>query len=259
MHDTLNNTLNLSGRVALVTGASSGLGAHFAQVLARAGATVIVAARRLERLDALANSIEQEGGRALAVTMDVNDAASIAAAFDQAEQAVGTITVLVNNAGVADPGPFSDSTEEQWDFIVDTNLKSVWRVSREASDRMLRAAVGGSIVNIASILGLRPGTNNSLYATAKAGVVQLTRNTALELWRHGIRVNALCPGYFETEINSDFFHSQKGREYLQKIPPRRVGQLDELTMPLLLLASDAGSFINGVALPVDGGHLVQSL
>ncbi|QIB67697.1 SDR family oxidoreductase [Kineobactrum salinum] len=259
MHDTMKDALDLSGRISLVTGASSGLGAHFAKVLARAGATVVAAARRLERLDSLVEAIRQEGGQAMAVAMDVNDAASIAAAFDRVEQAHGTITVVINNAGVADPARFADSTEEQWDFIVDTNLKAVWRVSRQATERMLRAGVGGSIVNIASILGLHPGVNNSLYATAKAGVVQLTRNSALELWRHGIRVNALCPGYFETEINSDFFRSEKGREYLHKIPPRRLGQMDELSLPLLLLASDAGSFINGVALPVDGGHLVRSL
>jgi NAD(P)-dependent dehydrogenase (short-subunit alcohol dehydrogenase family) len=259
MNTAVINSLDLTGRVALVTGASSGLGAHFAKVLAQAGASVVLGARRVDRLQALVTEIEGEGGKAIAVTMDVNNKASVVAAFDQAEAALGLIAIVVNNAGVAEPSRFVDSTEEQWDFVVDTNLRAVWRVSREASARMIKAGVSGSIVNIASIIGLQPSANNSLYATAKAGVVQLTKNSAQELWRSNIRVNALCPGYFETEINSDFFQSEKGRQYLAKIPPRRLGQMNELSMPLLLLASDAGSFLNGVALPVDGGHLVQSL
>mgnify|MGYP003636378899 CR=1 FL=1 len=259
MNTAIFNSLDLSGQVALVTGASSGLGAHFATVLAQAGATVVAAARRVDRLDSLVADIGEAGGKAIAVAMDVNDAASVVAAFDQVEASVGTVTILVNNAGVADPSRFVDSTEQKWDFTVDTNLKAVWRVSRDASERMIKAGVTGSIINIASILGLQPSANNALYATAKAGVIQLTKNSAQELWRHNIRVNALCPGYFETEINADFFRSEKGSQYLNKIPPRRLGNMDELTMPLLMLASQAGSFITGVALPVDGGHLLQSL
>ena len=259
MNDAVIKSLDLSGQLALVTGASSGLGAHFAQVLAQAGATVVAAARRVDRLESLVADIEAAGGKAMAVAMDVNDGSSVVAAFDQVQENLGTVTVVVNNAGVADPSRFVDSTEDKWDFTVDTNLKAVWRVSREASERMIKAGVGGSIINISSILGLQPSSNNTLYATAKAGVIQLTKNSAQELWRHNIRVNALCPGYFETEINTDFFQSEKGAQYLNKIPPRRLGQMDELTMPLLMLASSAGSFISGVALPVDGGHLLQSL
>ncbi|MBW2941703.1 SDR family NAD(P)-dependent oxidoreductase [Zhongshania aquimaris] len=259
MNDAVIKSLDLSGQLALVTGASSGLGAHFAKVLAQAGATVVAAARRVDRLESLVADIEAGGGKAMAVAMDVNDGNSVVAAFEQVQATLGTVTVVVNNAGVADPGRFVDSTEDKWDFTVDTNLKAVWRVSREASERMIKAGVGGSIINISSILGLQPSSNNTLYATAKAGVIQLTKNSAQELWRHSIRVNALCPGYFETEINTDFFQSEKGAQYLNKIPPRRLGQMDELTMPLLMLASSAGSFISGVALPVDGGHLLQSL
>lgn len=259
MNTAILNSLDLSGQVALVTGASSGLGAHFAMVLAQAGATVVAAARRVDRLERLVADISAAGGKAIAVAMDVNDADSVVAAFDQVEASVGTVSILVNNAGVADPSRFVDSTEQKWDFTVDTNLKAVWRVSRDASERMIKAGVTGSIINIASILGLQPSANNALYATAKAGVIQLTKNSAQELWRHNIRVNALCPGYFETEINADFFQSEKGSQYLNKIPPRRLGNMDELTMPLLMLASQAGSFITGVALPVDGGHLLQSL
>jgi NAD(P)-dependent dehydrogenase (short-subunit alcohol dehydrogenase family) len=259
MNTAIFSSLDLSGQVALVTGASSGLGAHFAMALAQAGATVVAAARRVDRLERLVTDISEAGGKAIAVAMDVNDADSVVAAFDQVEASVGTVSILINNAGVADPSRFMDSTEQQWDFTVDTNLKAVWRVSRDASERMIKTGVSGSIVNIASILGLQPSANNALYATAKAGVIQLTKNSAQELWRHNIRVNALCPGYFETEINADFFRSEKGSLYLKKIPPRRLGNMDELTMPLLMLASQAGSFITGVALPVDGGHLLQSL
>lgn len=259
MNEAVLKSLDLSGQIALVTGASSGLGAHFAKVLAQAGATVVAAARRGDRLETLVSDIDAAGGKAMAVAMDVNDNSSVVAAFSQVQASLGTVTILVNNAGVADPSRFVDSTEEKWDFTVDTNLKAVWRVSREASERMIQAGAAGSIINISSILGLQPSSNNTLYATAKAGVIQLTKNSAQELWRHNIRVNALCPGYFETEINSDFFKSEKGEQYLSKIQPRRLGQMDELSMPLLMLASSAGSFISGVALPVDGGHLVQSL
>lgn len=249
----------LKGRVALVTGASSGLGEHFARVLAQAGAKVVVGARRLVRLQALVADIRKRGGQAHAVAMDVTSASSIAAAFDSAQEMFGLVTVLVNNAGVASPSRFLEGEEEGWDFTMDTNLKAVWRVSQEAARRMVAAETGGSIVNVASILGLHPGLDQTFYATAKAAVVQLTKNTALELWRKGIRVNALCPGYFETEMNRDFFQSDKGKTYLKKIPPQRLGSLDELSAPLLLLASDAGSFMTGVALPVDGGHLLGTL
>lgn len=259
MDVSLAQSLDLTGRVALVTGASSGFGAHFAKVLARAGARVAAGARRADRLAALVADIAADGGEAMAVTLDVTECDSVAAAFDEVERRFGVVDIVVNNAGVAAPSKFVHSTEEQWSFIVDTNLRAVWRVSREASARMVAAEKPGSIVNIASILGLQPGLDNSLYATAKAGVVQLTRNSALELWRRNIRVNALCPGYFETELNRDFFQSDKGAHYLKKIPPQRLGQLAELNIPLLMLCSDAGAFISGIALPVDGGHLTQSL
>lgn len=250
---------DLSGKVALVTGASSGLGEHFARVLAQAGAKVVVGARRIDRLDALVEAIKVDGGAAHAVAMDVTSSESVAAAFDTAEEAFGRVSIVVNNAGVAAPSRFLDGDESGWDFTMETNLKAVWRVSQEAARRLAAVGEGGSIVNVASILGLHPGRDHTFYATAKAGVVQLTKNTALELWRKNIRVNALCPGYFETEMNSDFFLSEKGVAYLKKIPPQRLGNLEELSGPLLLLASDAGSFMTGVALPVDGGHLLGAL
>ncbi|MFT5576346.1 MAG: NAD(P)-dependent dehydrogenase (short-subunit alcohol dehydrogenase family) [Bermanella sp.] len=259
MNTSKQDPFDLSGRVALVTGASSGLGEHFAKVLVGAGASVVLAARRKDRLEKLVAEIAQTGGKALAVAMDVNDRASVQAGFDAAQATFGVVTVLVNNAGVARPGRFLDGDDAGWDFTMNTNLKAVWRVSQEAAGRMVASRSAGSIVNIASILGLQPGLNQAFYATAKAGVVQLSKTTALELWRKNIRVNALCPGYFETEMNSGFFQSEKGAAYLEKIPPQRLGELDELSGPLLLLASDAGSFMTGVALPVDGGHLLQGL
>lgn len=257
--EALTDSLSLSDKVALVTGASSGLGEHFAHVLAEAGATVVVAARRRDKLDKLVEEIVQQGGKAYAISMDVTDPESVEAAFDEIEQSAGVVQVLVNNAGVAPAARFLNTDEASWEVIVETNLRAVWRITRLASSRMVAAGIPGSIINISSILGVQPGLDNSLYGTAKAGVIQLTKSAAMELWRKNIRVNALCPGYFKTELNQDFFQSEKGQQYIARIPPRRLGKMEELNMPLLMLASDAGSFITGVALPVDGGHLVQSL
>lgn len=254
------NRFDLTGRVALVTGASSGLGEHFALVLAEAGAKVIVAARRIDRLEALVTRIKQAGGAAGAVAMDVTDPVSVTTAFDAAEKIFGTVDVLINNAGVAKSMTFAKTQEEDWDFVVDTNLKASWRVSRVFVDRLSKTGKPGSIVNIASILGLGVGYGESLYATSKAGLIQLTKHMALELMRNNVRVNALCPGYFETEINTDYFKSERGQAYLKSnIPSKKLGQVENLSGALLLLASDAGSFITGIALPVDGGHLLHSL
>lgn len=251
---------NLAGRTALITGASSGLGEHFALILSQAGARVVVAARRVERLQSLVQRIEQEGGQALAVSMDVTDSDSIDAGFAKAEAAFGTVDVLVNNAGIGDPVPFLDMSEGNWRSMMDTNLDGAWRVAHRATVAMAKSGRGGSVINIASILGLRVGTALSHYAVAKAGVVQLTKAMALELARHDIRVNAIAPGYLRTEMNSDYFDTEKGQQYIRsKVPMRRLGQLDELSGPLLLLASEAGSFITGSVLNVDGGHLSNSL
>jgi len=255
-----NDSFSLAGRVALVTGASSGLGRHFAKVLANAGANVVVAARREDRLAQLVDEIAANGGQALAVPMDVTEEASIVTAFDRAEATFGTVDVLVNNAGIGDPRAFLETDEAAWDMMMDTNLKSAWRIAREACERLVNAGKGGSIINIASIFGLRVGSNLSHYAVAKAGVVQLTRALGLELARHGIRVNAIAPGYFATEMTGDFFSTEKGQAYIkQKVPLRRLGQAEELSGPLLLLASDAGAFMTGAVIPVDGGHSNNSL
>jgi NAD(P)-dependent dehydrogenase (short-subunit alcohol dehydrogenase family) len=255
----IENMFDLSGRTALITGASSGFGAHFGRILAGVGARVILCARREDKLRALVDEIAAAGGAAHAVAMDVADVASVADAFARIDGICSSVDILVNNAGVGEPHKFNATTEQDWDHFMETNLKSVWRVSRHCIDRMRAQGNGGSIVNIASILGLQAGIGLSLYATSKAGVVQLTKSMALELLPDGIRVNALCPGYFKTEMNEDFFATDKGVEFIRRTPARRWGELDEIAGPLLLLATDAGSFINGVALPVDGGHLVRSL
>jgi NAD(P)-dependent dehydrogenase (short-subunit alcohol dehydrogenase family) len=250
---------NLQGKVALVTGASSGLGAHFAKTLATAGANVIVAARRADRLKSLVDDIQNAGGKAHAVSMDVTNSDSVKAAIDEGESTFGSIEVLVNNAGVADSRRFINVDEDSWDFVMEANLKGAWRVANEVARRMISNDIAGAIVNIASILGLRQGFGESTYAVSKAGVVQMTKSMALELASKGIRVNAICPGYFKTEMNADYFDSDKGQTFIKGTPSRRLGELQELEGPLLLLCGDAGTFINGAAIPVDGGHLVSSL
>lgn len=251
---------DMTGKTALITGASSGLGEHFARVLAAAGARVVVAARRAERLASLVKELQDQGYQALAVTMDVTDADSINAGFVAAESQFGTVDVLVNNAGIGEGVPFLKMTEGNWRSMLDTNLDGAWRVAHRAAVAMAKSGQGGSIVNIASILGLRVGQGLSHYAVAKAGVVQLTKAMAIELARDKIRVNAIAPGYFRTEMNNAYFESEKGQEYIQqKVPMRRLGQLEELSGPLLLLASEAGAFMTGSIINVDGGHLNNSL
>ena len=248
--------LSLTGKTALVTGASSGLGAHFARVLAGAGAAVALAARRLDRLRQLEAEIRSAGGNAWAVELDVTDQASVARAFDAAQAAAGPVTVLINNAGVPSGSFFVKTSEEEWRDVMAVNLDGVFRVGREAARRMIANGTGGSIVNIASILGFGAIRSLSAYAASKAAVVSLTRSMALEMARERIRVNAIAPGYFSTEINADFLASEAGRRLLSRVPMGRAGNLAELDGPLLLLASDAGAFMTGSVITVDGGHLL---
>jgi len=245
----------VAGKTALVTGASSGLGRHFAHVLAREGAQVTLAARRIEKLEDFARVLAGEGHhKANVMALDVTDAANVAAAFDGA-----TYDIVINNAGVTHDGPALVTREEDWAQVIDTDLNGVFRVALAAAKRLVAEKRGGSIVNIASILGLRVAGNLAAYATAKAGVVQMSKSLALEWARYGIRVNALCPGYIETDLNRDFFTSDAGQALIRRVPQRRLGQLFDLDGPLLLLASDESAFMTGSVIAVDGGHLVSSL
>ncbi len=251
--------LSLAGQVALVTGASSGLGGHFAGTLARAGASVVLAARRLDRLEERAREIEAAGGTATAVAMDVTDPASVADAFDAMAAGPGVPTVVVNNAGLAETKAATDLSPADWSRVVDTNLTGCFTVAAEAARRMTGAGKGGSIVNIASILGLRVGGMVAPYCASKAGLIHLTKSLALEWARHDIRVNALAPGYVETDLNRAFFASDAGQKMIKRIPQRRLGQVEDLDGPLLLLCSQASAFMTGSVVAVDGGHLVSSL
>lgn len=249
----------VEGRVALVTGASSGLGDNFARVLARAGASVVACARRTDRLEALVRDIEAAGARAVAVPMDVTDRASVDAGFARAQESFGVPDIVVNNAGVALTRPSLELTESEWREVLDTNLDGAWRVAQAAARAMVAANKGGSIVNIASILGLRVASQLLAYAAAKAALVHVTQALALEWARHRIRVNAIAPGYVETEINRDFFATPAGEAVKKRVPQRRIGRASELDGALLLLASDAGSYMTGSIVVVDGGHAVSSL
>lgn len=251
--------VDLQGKVALVTGASSGLGHHFAQSLASNGAAVVVAARRTERLAKLVETIKTNGGKAHAVACDVTDTTSIRACVDEAVATMGGIDILVNNAGIADPAPALETTEAQWNSVIDTNLNGAWHMAQAVAKSMVVAKRGGSIINIASILGLRVATALPAYVAAKAGLVHLTQALALEWSRANIRVNAIAPGYILTEINQDWFATEQGQAVIKRIPQRRIGSPRDLDGPLLLLASDDSSYMTGSIIVADGGHVVNSL
>jgi NAD(P)-dependent dehydrogenase (short-subunit alcohol dehydrogenase family) len=246
---------DLKGRVAMVTGASSGLGARFAQVLAANGAAVALVARRADRLKDLQQKIEQAGGKAIAVEGDVLDRASMTRAFDQIERALGSVTILVNNAGVAHSTRATDVSEEEWRRVVGTNLDAVFYNAQEAAKRMLAAGKKGTIVNVASVLGFGVSKGTIAYSTAKAGVVQLTKALGLELAFKGVRVNAIAPGWFVTEINREYLEGA-GKGLTRDIPVGRFGQDGDLDGALLLLVSDAGSYMAGATVVVDGGQMV---
>jgi len=251
--------LTLDGRVALVTGANGGLGAHFAETLAQAGARVALCARQIDTLANVAARIRASGGAAQEVALDVTRRDSVVRAFEEAARRLGPVTVVVNNAGVAITKPLLDHSEEDWEQVIGVNLTGAWRVAQEAARHMVKNATGGSIVNIASILGLRVSSQVPSYVASKAALIHLTKAMALELARHKIRVNALAPGYIETGINREFFESEAGQAVVKRIPQRRIGSAGELDGALLLLASDAGSYATGSVFVLDGGQLVNSL
>jgi len=251
----MDSLFSLAGKTVLITGASSGLGAHFAAVLAAAGANLVLAARRTEKLDAVAAQARECGRQVAVVQMDVADHGSIEQAFAE----MPAIDVVVNNAGMNVVGALDVLSEPDWDAVVDTNLKGVWMVSKFAVQRWRAAKQGGNIINIASVLGLRVSGHIPAYVASKAAVVQLTKAVALDYARDGIRCNAICPGYFLTDINRDYMQSPLGEKMIKRIPYKRIGNLDELNGPLLLLASDASSYMSGSVLAVDGAHLCSTL
>ena len=248
---------SLKGRVALVTGASSGLGVQFAKALADNGAAVALVARRADRLKSLKDEIEGKGGRAVAIEADVTDHAAVARTFDAAEKAFGTVTILVNNAGIAHGGRAVEMAPEEWRKVLSTNLDAVFFWAQEAARRLLAAKKQGAIVNIASVLGLAVSKGAVAYAAAKAGVVQVTKALAVELAFKGVRVNAIAPGWFVTEMNDDYLSGEAGTAIKREIPMGRFGNPGDLDGALLLLVSDAGSYITGATIVVDGGQVVQ--
>ncbi len=259
MNPLASRLFDVTGKVALVTGASSGLGEHFARTLAASGATVVACARRKPRLDALVDSIAAGGGKAIALALDVTDPASVDACLDAAGRSVGAPDVVVNNAGIAQTKPALELGEEDWRQVMSTNLDGAWRVAQAGAKAMVAAGKGGSIINIASILGLRVASSLLAYTAAKAALIQATRALGLEWARHGIRVNAIAPGYVETEMNASFFRSEPGQAMARRVPQRRIGNAGELDGALLLLASGASSYMTGSVIVVDGGHLVSTL
>jgi NAD(P)-dependent dehydrogenase (short-subunit alcohol dehydrogenase family) len=251
----MTDRFDLAGQAALVTGASSGLGRHFALTLARAGAKVALCARRADRLSDVAREIQAMDGRAMPIVMDVTDAASVRDGVAAAETELGSLAILVNNSGVADAGaPFLEQEEADWDRVIDTNLKGAWLVAREVARHMARLGHGGRIVNVGSVLGLRAAARVPAYAASKAGLLNLTRAMAIELARYHIRVNALAPGYVETDINREFLASSAGEAIIKRIPSRRFGRPEDLEGPLLLLVSDASAYMTGAVIAVDGGQ-----
>lgn len=249
----------LDGKIALVTGAGSGLGRQFAETLAEAGAEVVLAARRATKLQETADLITAAGGKAHCLNLDVTSSTSINECFARMLSSIGVADIVVNNAGIGSPGYLLDVSEEQWDAVIDTNLKGVFLVAQAAAKALCKAGKGGSIVNIASVLGFRVSKLVGPYIAAKSGVVNLTKSMALEWARYCIRVNAIAPGYFKTEINDEYLDSEQGQQMTRVVPMRRIGNTEELSGPLLLLASEAGSFMTGSTITVDGGHLCSSL
>ena len=251
--------LTLDGKTALVTGASGGLGEHFARVLAGAGAKVVLAGRRRERLARLVTQITEDGSQALSITMDVTSSTSVFDAFDWMQSEGWLADIIVCNAGIATGSKSLDLREDDWDKVLDTNLKGGWLVANEGARRLIASELPGSIINITSILGHRVASNVVPYTVSKAALEQQTRALALEWARYNIRVNALAPGYIETDLNRDFFATEAGETMIKRIPQRRLGQPDDLTGPLLLLASDLSAYMTGSTLVADGGHLQATL
>jgi NAD(P)-dependent dehydrogenase (short-subunit alcohol dehydrogenase family) len=256
---SINDIFSVKDKVILITGASSGLGKHFALTLSNAGAKVILSARRKKALDSLSKNIKNSGNECLVIPLDVSSKQSVTNLIEKSVNKMGHIDVLINNAGISNPEWFKDLSEESWMNVMETNLNGAFRVAKQVSDLMTKQGRPGSIINISSILGLRVGVQQTSYAVSKAGLTQLTKMMALELARNNIRVNAIAPGYIQSEMTEDFFNTTEGRNYMKKIPQRRYGNPEHLDGVILLLASEASSFMTGSIIPVDGGHLINPI
>ena len=252
-------SFGIAGQVALVTGASSGIGRHFAALLAAAGVKVALAARRVERLAELAREIAAAGGQSLPIACDVTRSDDVAAAVAAAENELGPLTLLVNNAGVVVSKPLFEHTEADWDHVIDTNLKGAWLMAREFAQHLVGLKRQGRIINISSVLGFRTIGRVPAYCAAKAGLTHLTHVLAMELARFGILVNALAPGYVETDFNRAFFQTEPGKALISRIPLKRLGQTEDLDGALLFLASPASAYVTGTVISVDGGHGVAAI
>jgi len=252
-------SFDLSGQVALVTGASSGIGRHLAELLAAAGAKVALAARRVDRLAELAREIAAEGGQSLPIACDVTRPEDVAAAVATAENELGPLSILVNNAGVVVSKPLFEHTEADWDHVVDTNLKGAWLAAREFAQHLAKLKRPGRVINISSVLASRTIGRVPAYCAAKAGLTHLTRVLAMELARDGILVNALAPGYVETDFNRAFFHTEAGKALISRIPLKRLAQTEDLDGAVLFLASPASAYVTGAVIAVDGGHGVAAI
>jgi NAD(P)-dependent dehydrogenase (short-subunit alcohol dehydrogenase family) len=252
-------SFDLAGEVALVTGASSGIGRHLAELLAAAGAKVALAARRVALLAEVAREIEAAGGQCLPVACDVTRPDSVAATVDVAENELGPLSILVNNAGVVVSKPLFEHTEADWDHVVDTNLKGAWLAAREFARHLVGLKRPGRIINITSVLGFRTIGRVPAYCAAKSGLTHLTHVLAMELARHRILVNAIAPGYVETDFNRAFFQTEAGKALIARIPLKRLGQTEDLDGALLFLASPASAYVTGAVISVDGGHGVAAI
>ena len=264
MNNIISTTFSMKGKAVLISGASSGLGYHFAKLVAKAGCSqLVLTARRENKLQSLAESIRKESPlcKVATVPIDVSDITSITNGLVQAEKAMNgnVMNVLINCAGIANPKLAIDMTENDFDAVMNVNLKGNFFMATSFAKRCIETKQSGNVVNVASILALRPGSKQSNYASSKAGMLMFNKVHAIEWSKYNIRCNCLCPGYFKTEMNATFFHSPAGKNYLAKIPPKRLGRLDELNGPLLLLASDASSFMTGTEIVVDLGHTNAAL
>ncbi len=259
MSEYLNSLFGLAGKVALVTGGGTGIGREAAIALAKSGAKVAVVGRRTHKLEETVKAIKSSDGTAMAIAMDVSDAESVQHGLQVIQAELGIVDILINNAGVESEHTLAQTSEEEWDRVLGVNLIGPWRLAKELLEAWSQAARGGNVINIGSITGLAPQKGLASYAISKAAILHMTKVMALEWARYGIRVNAIAPGYYRTDMSTEFLDHPSGQKLIKNIPMRRPGELSELVGAMIYLASEASSYVNGATLVVDGGHLIRSL